>query len=147
MKRAIDILRSKPSQAIHTISSSTSILDAVRLMAERNVGALIVVEGNHIVGVVSERDYVRRLARLGSRAHEGEVADIMTSPVMYVKPSHSNEECMALMTDSRLRHLPVVEDGGRLLGVISIGDLVKDIISEQQYVIEQLEHYITGAPA
>ena len=146
MKRAIDILKSKPSQVVYTVSSSTPILDAVRMMSDHNVGALIVTEGSHIVGVVSERDYVRRLAATGPDAYYGEVADIMTSPVMYVPPSHSNEECMALMTESRLRHLPVVENG-RLLGVISIGDLVKDIISEQQYVIEQLEHYITGAPA
>jgi len=121
-------------------------MEAIQTMAERNVGALIVTEGHHIIGVVSERDILRRLAAMGPDATRGEVADIMTSPVMYVPPGHSSDECMALMTDSRLRHLPVV-DGGRLLGVVSIGDLVKDTISEQQYVIEQLEHYITGAPA
>lgn len=147
MKRAVDVLKTKPSQEVHTVLPSTPILEAVRAMAERNIGALVVVEGNHIVGMVSERDIVRRLATEGPRAFSGEVADIMMTPVLYVKPSHTDDECMALMTDSRLRHLPVVEDGGRLLGVISIGDLVKDIISEQQYVIEQLEHYITGWPA
>jgi CBS domain-containing protein len=146
MKRAIDILRQKSNQAVYTVSSSTPILEAIQTMAERNVGALIVTEGHHIIGVVSERDILRRLAAMGPDATRGEVADIMTSPVMYVPPGHSSEECMALMTDSRLRHLPVV-DGGRLLGVVSIGDLVKDTISEQQYVIEQLEHYITSAPA
>lgn len=146
MQRAIDVLRSKPIQSVFTTTTSTPILEAVKTMAEHNVGALIVTEGSRIMGVVSERDCVRCLARAGLDALRGEVADIMTSPVMYVPPSHSTEECMALMTESRLRHLPVV-DRGRLLGVISIGDLVKDTISEQQYVIEQLEHYITGAPA
>lgn len=146
MKRAVDILRQKSNQAVYTVSPSTPILEAIQTMAERNVGALIVTEGHQIIGVVSERDILRRLAAMGPDATRGEVADIMTSPVMYVPPGHSSEECMALMTDSRLRHLPVV-DGGRLLGVVSIGDLVKDTISEQQYVIEQLEHYITSAPA
>lgn len=146
MKRAIDILRSKSIQTVYTVTASTPVLEAVRMMADRNVGALIVTEGRHIVGILSERDCVRRLAISGADVLDDEVGDLMTSPVMYVTPTHSNDECMALMTESRLRHLPVVDDG-RLLGVISIGDLVKDTISEQQYVIEQLEHYITGVPA
>jgi CBS domain-containing protein len=146
MTRAIDILRSKAIQTVYTVTASTPILEAVRMMADENVGALIVAEGRHIVGVLSERDCVRRLAISGAALLDAEVGDLMTSPVMYVTPAQSSEECMALMTESRLRHLPVVDEG-RLLGVISIGDLVKDTISEQQYVIEQLEHYITGAPA
>ena len=143
MKTVRELLRSKPIQTVYFVSPSTPVTEAVKLMAARNIGALVVMDEGHIAGVVSERDYVRKLAAEGLEADHVAVREIMTSPVMYVEPGQTNEECMALMTDNRLRHLPVVERG-RLLGLISIGDLVKDIISEQQFVIEQLEHYITG---
>jgi len=143
MKSAAQILRSKPDQTVHTISPAASAHDAVMLMAEKNIGALLVSEEAKIVGIVSERDYARKLALKGRSSKETPVRDIMTSPVMFVRASQTNEECMALMTDNRLRHLPVM-DGDKLIGLISIGDLVKDIISEQKFIIEQLEHYIAG---
>ena len=143
MKSVAQILKSKPEQNVETIAPATSVFDAVRLMAEKNIGALLVLEGERIAGIVTERDYARKIVLLGRSSKETPVGDIMSSPVMYVRPDQTNEECMALMTDNRVRHLPVV-DQGRLVGLISIGDLVKDIISEQKFIIEQLEHYIAG---
>jgi CBS domain-containing protein len=143
VKTAAEILKSKPDQTVHTIRPTASVFDAVKLMAEKNVGALLVMEGEQIVGIITERDYARKTILMGRASKETPVRDIMTSEVMYVRPGHTSEECMALMTENRLRHLPVI-DGGKLLGLISIGDLVKDIISEQRYIIDQLEHYIRG---
>ena len=143
MKSAAQVLRSKPEQSVYSVTPSTPIIDAVKLMAEKNVGALLVMEGSKIVGMFTERDYARKVALMGRTSRESAVREIMSAPVLYVQPSHTNEECMALMTDNRVRHLPVL-DGEKLLGVISIGDLVKDIISEQRFIIEQLEHYIAG---
>jgi CBS domain-containing protein len=143
MKSAAQILKSKPEQAVQTLTPGTSVLDAVKLMAENNIGALLVMEGVKIVGIITERDYARKIVLMGRSSKDTPVRDIMTSPVLYVRPDQTNEECMALMTDHRVRHLPVV-DNGKLIGLISIGDLVKDIISEQKFIIEQLQHYITG---
>jgi CBS domain-containing protein len=143
MKSAAQILKSKPEQTVECVTPSTSVFDAVKLMAEKNIGALLVMEGLTIAGMVTERDYARKIILMGRSSKETLVRDIMTSPVMYVRPDQTNEECMALMTDNPVRHLPVV-DQGRLIGLISIGDLVKDIISEQKFIIEQLEHYIAG---
>jgi CBS domain-containing protein len=143
MKSAAQILKSKPEQTVHSITPSTSVFDAVRRMAEKNIGALLVMEDVKIVGIITERDYARKIILMGRSSKETPVRDIMTSPVMYVRPDHTNEECMALMTDNRVRHLPVM-DNGKLIGLISIGDLVKDIIAEQKFTIQQLEHYIMG---
>ena len=143
MKSAAQILKSKPEQTVQSVAPSTSVFDAVKLMAEKNIGALLVMEDVKIVGMITERDYARKIVLMDRSSKETPVRDIMTSPVMYVRPDQTNEECMALMTDNRLRHLPVVESG-KLIGLISIGDLVKDIISEQRFTIEQLEHYIMG---
>ena len=143
MKSVAQVLKSKPEQNVETIAPATSVFDAVRLMAEKNIGALLVMEGQTIAGMLTERDYARKIILMGRSSKETRVRDIMTSPVMYVRPDQTNEECMALMTDNRVRHLPVV-DQGKLIGLISIGDLVKDIISEQKFIIEQLEHYISG---
>ena len=143
MKSVAQILKTKPEQAVQTITPSTSVFDAVKRMAEKNIGALLVMEDVKIVGIITERDYARKIILMGRSSKETLVRDIMTSPVMYVRPDQTNEECMALMTDNRLRHLPVV-DGGKLIGLISIGDLVKDIIAEQKFTIQQLEHYIRG---
>jgi CBS domain-containing protein len=143
MKSAAQILKSKPEQTVHNITPSTSVFDAVRRMAEKNIGALLVMEDVKIVGIITERDYARKIILMGRSSKETPVRDIMTSPVMYVRPDHTNEECMALMTDNRVRHLPVM-DNGKLIGLISIGDLVKDIIAEQKFTIQQLEHYIMG---
>ena len=143
MKSVAQILKTKPEQTVHTISPSTSVFDAVRRMAEKNIGALLVMEDVKIVGIITERDYARKIILMGRSSKETPVRDIMTSPVMYVRPDQTNEECMALMTDNRVRHLPVM-DNGKLIGLISIGDLVKDIIAEQKFTIQQLEHYIAG---
>ena len=143
MTTVADILKSKPDPTIYTIDPATSVFEAVQLMAQKNIGALVVVENGQVVGMVSERDYARKIALMARTSRDTPLRDIMTSPVMYVRPQQTSEQCMALMTENRLRHLPVME-GGRLIGLISIGDLVKDIISEQQFIIEQLEHYISG---
>ena len=143
MKTAAQILGSKPDQTIHTITPSASVYDAVKLMAEKNVGALLVSEGEKIAGIITERDYARKIILMARASKDTPVSDIMTSEVMYVRPDQTSEECMALMTENRIRHLPVI-DGGKLIGLISIGDLVKDIISEQRFIIDQLEHYIRG---
>lgn len=143
MKPVAQILKSKADPRVASISPADSVYDAALLMGQRGIGSLLVMSGEAIVGIVSERDFARKLVQLDKSAKSTTVAEIMTSPVMYVEVTHTNEECMALMTDNRLRHLPVL-DGGRLAGIVSIGDLVKDVISEQQFIIEQLEHYITG---
>ncbi|HSI56282.1 MAG TPA: CBS domain-containing protein [Ideonella sp.] len=143
MKTAAQILKSKPEQTVHTMAPAASVYEAVSLMADKNVGALVVVEAGKVVGIVSERDYARKIVLLARSSKDTLVSDIMSSPVMYVQPDQTSDECMALMTENRLRHLPVLEDG-QLIGLISIGDLVKATISEQQFIIEQLEHYISG---
>jgi CBS domain-containing protein len=143
MKTAAEILRTKPVQAVYTIAPGATVFEALTLMADKNIGAVLVVEGEKIVGIITERDYARKMILMGRTSKETPVRAIMTSEVMYVRPSHTSEECMALMTDSRVRHLPVI-DNGKLVGLLSIGDLVKDIISDQRFTIEQLEHYIRG---
>ena len=143
MTAVAQVLKSKPDQTIYTITPAASVFDAVKLMAEKNVGALIVIEGEKIVGLITERDYARKIVLMARSSKETPVGDIMTSQVMYVRPDQTSEECMALMTENRLRHLPVM-DKGKLAGVVSIGDLVKDVISEQKFIIQQLEHYIAG---
>jgi CBS domain-containing protein len=143
MTKVVQILRSKSDPTVHTIVPTASMFDALTLMAEKNIGALLVMDGETIVGLLSERDYARKIVLMGRSSKETPVRDVMTCPVMYVGPQQSTEECMALMTEKRLRHLPVLDDG-KLIGLISIGDLVKDIISEQKFAIEQLQCYITG---
>jgi len=143
VRTAADLLKAKPYQAVHTITPAASVFDAVKLMADKDIGALMVMEGAHVAGIVTERDYARKIVLMSRSSKETPVREIMTSAVMYVRPDQTSEECMALMTKNRLRHLPVM-DGGKMLGLISIGDLVKDIISEQKFIIQQLEHYITG---
>ena len=143
MTAVADILKSKGDAVVHTIGPDDSVFDALQRMADKRIGALLVMQGDAIVGIVTERDYARKIALKGRTSALTKVRDVMTTSVMFVKPTQTSEECMALMTDNRLRHLPVVKDG-KLIGLISIGDLVKDIISEQKFVIEQLEHYITG---
>lgn len=144
MTFAANVLKSKADQTIHTIRPEASVFDAVKLMAEKNIGALLVVtETGQIVGMITERDYARKIVLMARSSKETPVSDVMTSSILYVGSDRTSEECMALMTEHRVRHLPVM-DGGKLIGIISIGDLVKDIISEQKFTIEQLEHYITG---
>jgi CBS domain-containing protein len=143
MSTVAHILKSKPEQTVHTIVPTASVFDAVKLMADKNIGALVVMENDQIIGMISERDYARSIVLMARSSKTTPVRKIMRSPVMYVLPDQTSEQCMALMTEHRLRHLPVV-DKGKLIGLISIGDLVKDVISEQKYTIEQLQHYISG---
>lgn len=144
MTAVADILKSKATSAVYSIAPTDSVLDALRLMADKGIGALLVMEGSEIAGIVTERDYARKIALLGRTSGATLVRDVMTRDVLLVGPTQTTQECMAVMTENRLRHLPVVDEGGKLLGLISIGDLVKDIISEQKFIIEQLEHYISG---
>ncbi|WP_119966066.1 CBS domain-containing protein [Simplicispira lacusdiani] len=143
MTTVAEILKSKADSTVHSIAPTATVYEALRLMADKSIGALLVKEGDAIVGIITERDYARKIALMGRTSMETLVRDVMTSSVLCVHPPQSSEECMQLMTGRRLRHLPVL-DNGKLVGMISIGDLVKDIISEQKFIIEQLEHYITG---
>lgn len=143
MKTARQVLESKPSQAVYSIPPTASVYAALQLMAEKGIGALLVIEHGEIKGILSERDYARKVILMQRTSRETLVRDIMTTAVIYVSANQTTDECMALMTRHRLRHLPVMQ-GDELIGMLSIGDLVKDIISEQQFIIEQLEHYITG---
>ena len=143
MTSVAQILKSKSDKAVYTIAPSATVFDAVKLMADKNIGALVVVEGGKIAGLITERDYARKIVLMARSSKETPVRDIMTSQVLCVRPEQGSEECMALMTEKRLRHLPVLYEG-KLIGLVSIGDLVKDVISEQRFIIEQLEHYIAG---
>ena len=137
-----EILKSKTDTTVHTVRPADSVLDALRLMADKGIGALLVTqEDERIVGIFTERDYARKIALLGRTSAATLVRDVMTADVLYVRLHQTSEQCMKIMSTNRLRHLPVVENG-KLVGMISIGDLVKDIISEQQYLIAQLESYI-----
>jgi CBS domain-containing protein len=142
MRTVRDILETK-GHDVWSIEPSALVYDAMKLMADKEIGALLVLEGAKLVGIVSERDYARKIILQGRSSLTTQVSEIMTSRVVYVEPERNIEECMALMTDKRIRHLPVVQ-AGQLCGIISIGDLVKAIIAEQQFIIQQLERYITG---
>lgn len=144
MKLIRDVIREKSLQEVITIDPSAPIVEAAGLMTRWNVGALLVMQGDRLVGIVTERDYVRSVAALGRPFAGIRVEDIMSRSVRVVRADLSTEDCMALMTHLRLRHLPVME-GHEVVGVVSVGDLVKDVISEQTFVIEQLERYITRA--
>ena len=143
MKTVAEILKSKPHQALHATTPTASVFEAVTTMADKNIGALLVIEADKIVGIITERDYARKIAVMSRSSRDTPVSDIMTRKVMCVRPEHTADQCMALMTDNRFRHLPVME-GDKLLGLISIGDLVKSVIADQRFIIEQLEHYIAG---
>lgn len=143
MKTARQVLEAKSSQAIFSIQPGATVYSALQLMAEKGIGALLVMEHGKIVGILSERDYARKVILMQRTSRDTLVREIMTTAVIYVRGDQSTDECMALMTQHRLRHLPVMQDED-LVGMLSIGDLVKDIISEQRFIIEQLEHYITG---
>ena len=133
----------KKGNEVWSTEPDATVFEALQLMAERDIGALLVLDSGGLVGIFSERDYARKVILYGKSSKETTVGDIMTTQVIFVRPEHTIEECMALMTEERIRHLPVIE-GERVIGVISIGDVVKEIISEQEFVIEQLTNYITG---
>lgn len=142
MKTVRDILDVK-GHNVWRVPFEATVFDALQLMAEKEVGALVVVDGPKPVGIISERDYARKIILLGRTSPTTLVREIMTSHIVYTHPDQPIEECMAIITDKRIRHLPVMEEG-KLIGIISIGDLVKTIIAEQKFTIEQLERYITG---
>ncbi len=134
-------LLGRKGRGICSIEPEDPVLEAIRSMADHHVGALLVMKAGQLVGIVSERDYARKVILLGRSSSETPVWQIMSSPVHTVSPDQSLDECMRMVTDRRVRHLPVVEDG-QVIGVISIGDLVKAVIENQQHIIEQLETYI-----
>ncbi len=125
------------------IQPDETVFNAIKMMAEKEIGAILVMEDEKLVGILSERDYARKVILKGKSSEQTPVKDIMTTNVLCARPEQTVEECMALMTEKRIRHLPVL-NGGRVEGMISIGDLVKDIIAEQKFMIEQLGHYISG---
>jgi CBS domain-containing protein len=139
-----DILQAK-GHDVATITPETTVYDALKVMADKNIGALVVLEGEQVVGIMSERDYARKVILHGRSSRELQVREIMTSRVYYVRPDQSVQDCMAQITDKHVRHLPVLADD-RLAGIISIGDVVKAIIEDQKSTIKLLEDYITGAP-
>ncbi|WP_313519506.1 CBS domain-containing protein [Pseudomonas sp.] len=144
MKSVAQILKGKQIQSIHTIAPEDTVLDALRQMAEKNVGALPVTNADgQLVGIVSERDYARKVVLLGRSSIGTPVSAIMTAAVITVDPRQDIKDCMQLMTERHLRHLPVLDEG-RLIGLLSIGDLVKEITAEQESLIQQLEGYIRG---
>jgi len=140
MKTVTQLLQAK-GREVHSIGPDARVFEALKLMADRNVGALVVMEGTKLVGIISERDYARKVILLSKSSHDIAVREIMTGKVITVRPGQTVEECMALMTGRRIRHLPVTE-GDQLIGVLSIGDLVKEVIAEQEATIKQLESYI-----
>jgi CBS domain-containing protein len=142
MRRVRDILAVK-GRDIWSIGPNASVYDAMKLMADKGIGALLVMEGTKLVGIISERDYARKVILQGRSSRTTAVQEIMTTRVAYAELEQNIEECMALMTEIRIRHLPVIE-AGEVRGVISIGDLVKSIIAEQKFIIEQLERYISS---
>ncbi len=135
-------LESKPRELL-TIAPQATVYEALALMAQKDVGALMVMEGDRLVGIFTERDYARKIILFGKSSKETRVSEIMTPKVVCVNPRNTIDECMALMTGKRVRHLPVLADN-QVVGIISIGDVVKEMLSEQKFIIEQLEQYIMG---
>jgi CBS domain-containing protein len=144
MHSSVRQVLNKKGSAIFSITPTETVFEAVKRMAEHGCGALIVMRGDELVGILSERDYARKVVLQGRSSKETTVGDIMSSPVVTAVPQQKVGECMALMTTKRIRHLPVIEDG-KVIGVLSIGDLVKFIIADQQFQIEQMSQYIAGS--
>lgn len=142
MATAAELLKRK-GYTVYSVKPDQQVLEAIRLMAQHGIGALLVMLGEHLVGVVSERDYARKIILKGRSSSDTAVSQIMSAPVLTVRPDQTVRECMEIMTERRVRHLPVV-DSRRVIGVLSIGDLVRTVIEEQQQTIEQLQQYIHG---
>lgn len=144
MKTVSQLLHTKGAD-VWSVSPDSTVLEALQLMAEKDIGAVLVIENEQIVGIMSERDYARKVILHHRASRETPVRDIMTSNVVCIRPTQTLQKCMALMTEKRIRHLPVLDDANKLAGLISIGDVVKAIIVEQQILINHLEDYITGS--
>ena len=142
MRNVSQIMERKGSQVV-SVARQAPVLEAIRVMAEHHIGAVLVMEGTQLLGIASERDYARKVILQGCSSHDTAVAVIMSSPVVCVGPHDSVAECMSIMTEKHIRHLPVIE-GERVVGVISIGDLVKEMIEEQKQEISLLQQYIAG---
>lgn len=142
MKTVGDILQTK-GREVWTISRESIVFDALKVMADKNVGALVVLDGEEVAGILSERDYARKVILHGKSSRELKAGEIMSATVYFVSPEQNIEDCMALFTNKRVRHLPVLQSN-ELIGIISIGDVVKAVIAEQEYTIKHLENYITG---
>jgi CBS domain-containing protein len=143
MTSVAQVLKTKPDNTVFTVTAGDSVYDAIKLMADRQIGALVVTDGDGIAGIVTERDYARKVVLMDRSSKDTPVRDIMSHAVRFVRPEQTTEECMAIMTDRRMRHLPVM-DHDKLVGMVSIGDLVKNIIAEQKFTIQMLEQYING---
>ena len=143
MKTVAELLRAKPARAIVKVAPELSVLEAIKVLAAENIGAAVVMSGDRLAGIFSERDYTRKVILKGRSSDSTRVEEIMTPNVVVVSPRTKTRECMALMTEKNIRHLPVVDEG-RVVGMVSIRDIVSDIIADQDFTIEQLEHYISG---
>ncbi len=144
MKTVKQVLDHKGYQ-LHSVAPGTTVYEALQKMAQEGIGALVILDGRELVGIVSERDYARKVILRGKFSKDTLVHEVMTERVVCVHPGQTIEACMALMTEIRARHLPVTENG-RLAGLISIGDVVRAVIEDQKYTIDELEHYISGTP-
>ncbi|HET9580817.1 MAG TPA: CBS domain-containing protein [Usitatibacter sp.] len=143
MKTVAELLRTKPARSIVKVRPDQSVLEAIKILASEDIGAAVVMNGDRMVGIFSERDYTRKIILKGRSSDTTRVDEVMTPNVITVSPRTKDRECMAIMTDKQIRHLPVVDDG-RVIGMVSIRDIVSDIIADQDFTIEQLEHYISG---
>ena len=143
MTNVAQVIQDKAEQAIDTVSPDATVLEAISIMAEKGIGALVVTQDNEVVGILSERDYTRKVALMERSSYDTTVSEIMTAKVLTISRSNTVEECLQLMTDRHLRHLPVVEEN-KLVGLISIGDLVKAAMQDQKNLIDQLQQYISG---
>lgn len=143
MQITVRQLINRKGNVVWSTPPNATVYEALKLMAAKGIGAVLVLDNDQVVGIFSERDYARKVVLKGKSSRETDVSEIMTKDVVYVRPDYTMTDCMALMTDKRIRHLPVIDDGD-LVGVISIGDVVKEIISEQEFIIGQLENYISG---
>jgi len=143
MKTVAELLRTKPARNIVKVRPELSVLEAIKVLASEDIGAAVVMNGERLVGIFSERDYTRKVILKGRSSDSTRVEEIMTPNVITVTPRTKTRDCMAIMTEKTIRHLPVVDDG-RVVGMVSIRDIVGDIIADQDFTIEQLEHYISG---
>lgn len=143
MTRVADVLKKKARQGVSSLPPEATVRDALQLMAEHDIGGVLVMEGGALKGIFTERDYARRIVLKGLHSADTPLTDVMTTRSYVVGPEQTVQECMGIMTEAHIRHLPVVEDGA-VIGVLSIGDLVNDMLRQQRFLIEQLESYIAG---